>query len=55
LNAIYFYFSIPISGKFAVLIYLLITIVFIIIGMYLKEKHNAKIRVIKNQSSENNR
>lgn len=44
LNAIYFYFNIPISGKFAIAIYLLITIVFILIGMCLKEKHNVKNR-----------
>ena len=44
LNAIYFYFNIPISGKFAIAIYLLTTIAFILIGMCLKEKHNAKIR-----------
>lgn len=44
LNAIYFYFNIPIGGKSAIAIYLLITIVFILIGMYLKEKHNVKNR-----------
>ena len=55
LNAIYFYFNIPISGKFAVLIYLLVTIIFILIGMYLKERYNEKIRVTKNMSSESNR
>ena len=47
LNAAYFYFNIPISGKVAVLFYLLITIIFILIGMYLKEKNNAEIRVFK--------
>lgn len=47
LNATYFYFNIPISGKVAVLFYLLITIIFILIGMYLKEKNNAEIRVVK--------
>lgn len=45
LNAVYFYFNIPISYKMAILIYLIITIVFIIIGMYLKNKSNAKNRV----------
>lgn len=44
LNAIYFYFNIPIGSKFAIAIYLLITIVFILIGMYLKEKRNVKNR-----------
>lgn len=44
LNAIYFYFNIPISGKLAIAVYLLITIIFILIGMYLKERSNAKNR-----------
>lgn len=55
LNATYFYFNIPISGKVAVAIYMLITIIFILIGMYLKEKHNAKTRINKNRIANNNR
>ena len=52
LNATYFYFNIPISGKVVILVYLLITCIFIIIGMYLKEKYNVKNRFIKTNSSE---
>ena len=40
LNAIFYYFNLPIAWKTMLVIYLTITILFIIIGMCLKEKHN---------------
>ena len=50
LNALFYYFNFPLAGKSMLSIYLLITILFIILGMYLKEKHNAKNRSIENIS-----
>lgn len=50
LNAGFYYFDFPIAGKMMLAIYLVITILFIILGMYLKEKHNVKNRSIENIS-----
>ena len=44
INTIDYYFVIPINSKLLLVIYLLISIIFILIGMYLKEKHNVKNR-----------
>jgi len=44
INTVDYYFVIPISSKVLLLIYLVISIIFILVGMYLKEKHNAKNR-----------
>lgn len=55
LSTIDYKYHIPLSNWRILIIYLLITLIFILFGMYLKEKHNAKVRVIKNQSSESNR
>lgn len=44
INTIDYYFVIPISSKVLLLIYLIISIIFISVGMYLKEKHNVKNR-----------
>ena len=44
LNAMFYYFNIPIFGKSLLAIYLTITILFIILGMYLKEKYNKNKR-----------
>ena len=51
LNAIFYYFDLPLMGKSMLAIYLTITISFIVLGMCLKEKYNAKTRVIKNNAS----
>lgn len=44
INTVDYYFVIPISSKVLLLIYLVISIIFILVGMYLKEKHNVKNR-----------
>ena len=44
INTVDYYFVIPISSKVLLLIYLIISIIFILIGMYLKEKCNVKNR-----------
>ena len=44
INTVDYYFVIPISSKMLLLIYLVISIMFILIGMYLKEKRNIKNR-----------
>jgi hypothetical protein len=44
INTVDYYFVIPISSKVLLLIYLVISIMFILVGMYLKEKHNVKNR-----------
>lgn len=54
INTIDYYIILPVSSKYMLLIYLLITGLFIVIGMYLKEKHNVKNRTIKISSSERN-
>lgn len=53
LNAIFYYFNIPLVGKPMLAVYLTVTILFIVLGMYLKEKHNVKNRVSKNGSTDN--
>lgn len=45
LNSAFYYFNLPIIGKPMLAIYLTITILFIILGMYLKEKRNVKNRI----------
>lgn len=40
LNASYFYSNVTLDGKLMVAIYLVITIVFVVIGMCLKERYN---------------
>lgn len=40
LNAIFYYFNLPIAGKSMLAVYLTITILFIILGMCLKERYN---------------
>ena len=55
LNAIFYYFNLPIVGKPMLAIYLTITILFITIGMILKEKNNVKNRTSENGTSEYNR
>ena len=45
INTIDYYFVIPISSKVLLLIYLVISIIFILVGMYLKEKYNVKNRI----------
>ena len=55
LNASFYYFDLPLVGKPMLTIYLTIAILFIILGVYLKEKHNAKTRAIKNNASGSNR
>lgn len=42
INAIDYYIVIPIASKWMLLIYLLITGMFILLGMYLKERYNRK-------------
>jgi hypothetical protein len=44
INTIDYYITIPISNKSMLVWYLVITGIFILIGMYLKERHNAKNR-----------
>lgn len=44
INTVDYYFVIPINSKVLLLVYLLISAIFILIGMYLKEKHNVKNR-----------
>lgn len=44
INTVDYYFVIPISSKMLLLVYLLISAIFILIGMYLKEKYNVKNR-----------
>jgi hypothetical protein len=44
INTIDYYFVIPVNSKILLLVYLLISVIFILIGMYLKEKHNVKNR-----------
>ena len=44
LNTIDYYFVIPISSKSILIIYLIVFILFILIGMYLKERYNVKNR-----------
>ena len=53
LNAIFYYFNLPIIGKPMLAIYLTIAILFIILGMYLKEKHNAKDRRVERVTTNN--
>lgn len=55
LNTIDYYFVIPISNKAILIVYLTIAILFIVIGMYLKEKYNAKTKHIKVGSTTNDR
>jgi hypothetical protein len=55
INTIDYYIVIPVSNKLMLLFYLVITGIFILIGMYLKEKYNEKVRIIKDMSSESNR
>ena len=55
INTIDYYITFTISNELMFASYLVLTGIFILIGMYLKEKYNAKTRVIKNQSSESNR
>lgn len=55
LSTIDYKYGITISNVNLIIIYMIITVMFILLGMYLKERYNAKIRVIKNQSSESNR
>lgn len=45
INTVDYYFVIPISSKMLLLIYLVISIIFILVGMYLKEKLNVKNRI----------
>ena len=45
INIIDYYFIIPINSKVILLFYLTFTILFIIIGMCLKERYNAKNRI----------
>jgi hypothetical protein len=44
INTIDYYITIPISNKSMLVWYLVITGIFILVGMYLKERHNAKNR-----------
>ena len=55
INTIDYYITFAINNELMLASYLTLTGIFILIGMYLKEKYNAKVRVIKNQSSESNR
>lgn len=48
INTIDYYITFTISNELMLASYLTLTGIFILIGMYLKEKHNAKVRVIKN-------
>lgn len=45
INTIDYYLIIPISNKLMLIVYLIITGIFILVGMYLKEKNNVKNRV----------
>lgn len=51
INGIDFYLEIPVSNLWMLFIYLLITGIFILIGVWLKNKHNGKNRIIKKMSS----
>lgn len=47
INAIDFYFSIPVSNLQMIFVYLFISGIFILIGAYLKNKYNEQTRISK--------
>ena len=55
INTIDYYLIFPISNELMIYFYLVITGIFILIGMYLKEKHNEKNRITKTDSSKCNK
>ena len=44
INSIDFYIGIPVSNLYMILIYCIITGIFVLLGAYLKNKHNDKVR-----------
>ena len=55
INTFDYYFTFPINNIIMLAIYLSISGIFILIGMYLKQKYNAKTRINKNRIADNNR
>ena len=55
INMLDYYITFSINNVIMLAIYLAITGLFILIGMYWKEKHNAKTRTIENRTSTNDR
>lgn len=55
INTLDYYITFPVNNIIMLAIYLAITGCFILIGMYLKEKYNAKTRTIENRTSTNDR
>lgn len=55
INMLDYYITFSINNVIMLAIYLAITGLFILIGMYWKEKHNAKTRTIENRTSANDR
>ena len=55
INTFDYYFTFSVNNITMLAIYLSITGVFILIGMYLKQKYNAKTRISKNRIADNDR
>ena len=55
LSTIDYKYGILLSNISLIIIYSLISLIFILIGMCLKEKYNAKIRFSKNRTSDNHK
>ena len=51
INAFDFYVGIPIANKWMLIVYLLLAIVFMLIGAYKKNEYNIKKRNIKNSTA----